>query len=373
MSGLFVDNEGKKFDWKKVGYHGRSAFAVVLAVVVLVGMGWGGYKVAHNAYISYKTTDDYLGAEGKADIVVDIPKATGTTEAGYILVENGVIKSVKAWRAAVAAAPTDVVIQAGKYKMRTEVSAEAALAVLQDTKNIQRVTVTLTEGLRMSEQWDTVTKKTTIKLADLQAVAKSPGKLGLPAWANNNPEGFLFPDTYEVDDNPTATELMGAQVKQFNKVAAEVNLEARAKTLGFTPYQILIIASLAEKEVHTEKDLKLVAGVIMNRLKAGQPLQLDSTVIYASGVKGRLTTTDEARKSKSPYNTYVVKGLTPGPISNPGKMAIEAALNPTKSDFMFFVVTDPGTGETAYTKTYAEHLQQVEKFKAWCNAHPGKC
>ncbi len=373
MSGLFVDNEGKKFNWKKVGYHARSAFAVLLAISVLVGMGWGGYKLVNNAYIAYKTTDDWLGDEGKADIVVEVPKGSGTIEVGYILVEEGVIKSIKAWRKAVADSPKDVVIQAGRYQLRTEISAEAALAMLGDSKNVVRTKVTLPEGLTMSEQWDIVTKKTTIKLADLQAVAKNPAKIGLPGYAKNNPEGFLFPDTYVVDDNPTAAELMSAQVTQFNRVAASVNLEARAKALGFTPYEILVIASLAEKEVHTEKDLKLVAGVIMNRLKAKQKLELDSTVIFASGKKGKLTTTDEDRKSKSPYNTYVHAGLPPGPISNPGKLALEATLNPTKSDYLFFVVIDPATGETAYSKTFAEHQQNVKKFQAWCQAHPGQC
>ena len=165
---------------------------------------------------------------------------------------------------------------------------------------------------------------------------------------------------------------MTAQVAQFKKVATELNFEDRAKTLGLTPMQALVIASIAEKEVKGE-DLPMVTGVLMNRLKQKMPLQLDSTVIYANNISGRLTTTDAERALNSPYNTYKVVGLPPGPIANPGQAALNAALNPTTTDFLYFVVIDPSTGETAFAKTFQEHQANVAKFQAWCQANPGKC
>ena len=373
MSGLFVDNE-RKFNWKKVFYHGRSAFAVLLSLAVLVGGGWAGYHYANKAYISYRTTDDYLGAEGVADVMVTVPRGAGMNQIGFILLDAGIIKSVKPWKKVVAAEAGTKDIQAGRYKMRSQISAEAAFAYLSDPKNIERTRVTLPEGLRLTEQWPIIEKATKITQADMKAIGADTKALGAPAWVPaKNAEGIMYPETYDVDDSPTAAELGAAQVKQFNAVLTELNFEDRAKAAGVTPYQALIVASIAEKEVRGEKDLALVTGVFYNRIKAGMPLQSDATVVYANNIKGRLTTTDAERQSKSPYNTYVVKGLPPGPVSNPGKLALAAAVNPTKSDYLFFVVIDPSTGETAFAKTLPEHEANVKKFQAWCQAHPGQC
>ena len=225
----------------------------------------------------------------------------------------------------------------------------------------------------MTEQWPLVTKAIPqVKLASLQALGKNPKSLGLPAWAGNKAEGFLFPDTYQVDDNPTAAELMTAQVGQFKKVSAELNFEDRAKTLGLTPMQALTIASIAEKEA-LDDDMAMVTQVFYNRIAKKMPLQSDATVVYANNVKGRLTTTDKERALKSPYNTYLYPGIPPGPISNPGKVALNAALNPTKHDYLYFVVVDPSTGETEFNTTLDAHNKSVAKFQAWCQANTGKC
>lgn len=373
MSGLFVDNE-RNFNWKKLWYHARSAFAVLLSLAVLVGGGWAGYHYANKAYIAYRTTDDFLGDEGVADVMVTVPRGAGMNQIGFILLDAGVIKSVKPWKKVAAAEAGSKDIQAGRYKMRTQISAEAAFNYLADPKNIERTRVTLPEGLRLSEQWPIIEKATKIKQADMKAIGADTKALGAPAWVPaTNAEGIMYPETYDVDDSPTAAELGSAQVKQFTTVMTELNFEDRAKATGVTPYQALIVASIAEKEVRGEKDLALVTGVFYNRIKAGMPLQSDATVVYANNIKGRLTTTDAERQSNSPYNTYVVKGLPPGPVSNPGKLALAAAVNPTKSDYLYFVVIDPDTGETAFAKTLAEHNQNVAKFQAWCQTHPGKC
>ncbi|CAI9410019.1 Endolytic murein transglycosylase [Aestuariimicrobium sp. T2.26MG-19.2B] len=373
MSGLFVDNEGK-YNWKKVLYHTRSAFAVLLSLAVLVGGGWATYHYANKAYIAYRTTDDYLGSAGVQDVMVTVPRGAGMNQIGFILLDAGVIKSMKPWRKVTAAEAGSKDIQAGRYKLRTQISAEAAFNYLADPKNIERTRVTLPEGLRLTEQWPIIEKATKIKPADMKAAEQNTKALGAPAWVPaKNAEGIMFPETYEVDDSPTAAELGSAQVRQFNTVITDLNFADRAKAIGVTPYNALIVASIAEKEVRGEKDLGLVAGIFYNRLKAGMPLQSDATVVYANNIKGRLTTTNKERAVKSPYNTYVNKGLPPGPVSNPGKLALTAAVNPTKTDFLYFVVVNPDTGETAFAKTLADHNKNVKKFQAWCQSNPGKC
>ena len=370
MSGLFVENQGP--NWKKILYHAKSAFAVLLSITVLVTLGWLGYRTVRNAYLDYKSEDDYLAVQGE-EVVFSVPKGASVNQIGELLVEDEIVKSAKAWRSATGKLGPDATFQAGRFKLRQQMPAAAAAAILSDPTKMIRVMVTIPEGLRMTDQWPLVTKAIPqIKQAQLEALAKNPKALGLPAWAGNKPEGFLFPETYEVDDSPTAQELMAAQVNQFKTVSGKLNFEERAKSLGLTPMQTLIIASIAEKEVRDE-ELPMVTGVIMNRLKAGMPLQMDSTVMYALNIKGRLTTTNEERDTKHPYNTYVNKGLPPGPISNPGEKALAAALNPTKHDYLYFVVIDPSTGENAFAKTFEEHKANVAKFQAWCQAHQGEC
>ena len=370
MSGLFVENQGP--NWKKILYHAKSTFAVLLSIAVLVTIGWLGYKTVRDAYLDYKSTDDYLSVQGEP-VEFSVPNGASVNQIGEMLVEVDIIKSQKAWKSAVAKQGADATFQAGRFKLNKQMPAAEAAAILSDPTKVIRIMVTIPEGLRMTEQWPLVTKAIPqVKLASLQALGKNPKSLGLPAWAGNKAEGFLFPDTYQVDDNPTAAELMTAQVGQFKKVSAELNFEDRAKTLGLTPMQALTIASIAEKEA-LDDDMAMVTQVFYNRIAKKMPLQSDATVVYANNVKGRLTTTDKERALKSPYNTYLYPGIPPGPISNPGKVALNAALNPTKHDYLYFVVVDPSTGETEFNTTLDAHNKSVAKFQAWCQANTGKC
>lgn len=117
----------------------------------------------------------------------------------------------------------------------------------------------------------------------------------------------------------------------------------------------------------------MIAGIIYNRLQQGMKLESDATVLYANHVEGKLTTNDEQRAKDSPYNTYLYNGLPPTPIDNPGATSMETAVTPIKSDYLYWVVTDPDKGTTAYSKTLAEHEKNVKKFQAWCQDHKGKC
>lgn len=370
MSGLFVENQGP--NWKKILYHAKSTFAVLLSIAILVTIAWVGYKTVRNAYLDYKSADDYLSVQGEP-LVFTVPQGASVNEIGSLLVEEDIIKSQKAWKSAVAKLGADASFHAGRFNLNHQMPASDAAAILSDPTKVIRVMVTIPEGLRMTDQWPLITKAIPqIPQKDLEALGKDPKVLGLPSWAGNKAEGFLYPETYEVDDTPTATELMTAQVAQFTKVTTELNFEDRAKTLGLTPMQVLTIASIAEKEA-LDDDMAMVTQVFYNRIAKKMPLQSDATVVYANNIKGRLTTTDEERALDSPYNTYKYPGIPPGPISNPGKLALNAALNPTQHDYLYFVVVDPSTGETEFNVTLAEHDKSVLKFQAWCQANPGKC
>jgi UPF0755 protein len=228
------------------------------------------------------------------------------------------------------------------------------------------------EGLRLTAQVDALVKGTKIKKSAFTKALDSPKKLGLPSYAKNRPEGFLFPDTYELVGNATATSVLKQMTGRFNDVAEEINLEADAKRLKVSPYDVVIVASILEKEVRGEGDRAKAARVIYNRLEKNEPLGLDSTVIYAEKLKTN-TTTPKDRASTSKYNTYKYAGLPPGPISAPGQAALEAAANPASGDWMYWVTVNFDTGETKFAKTQAEHDKYVKEFQAWCQAKKGRC
>ena len=196
-----------------------------------------------------------------------------------------------------------------------------------------------------------------------QAAAADPVALGLPAYANGVLEGFLFPATYDVEPDQTAADVLGAMVARTDQVLTDLAIPVDQRLTALTK------ASMVQAEAGSVEDMGKVARVLENRLADGMALQLDTTVNYANG-KGGITTTPEDRKNPSPYNTYVHKGLPPGPITNPGEQAISAVLNPTPGDWRFFVVVDPDSGDTRFAATKAEHDQNVELFRQWLRENP---
>ena len=229
------------------------------------------------------------------------------------------------------------------------------------------------EGTTALEQAAIIADKTGLAAADITAAAADTSAFALPAYAAGRLEGFLFPSTYAVQEPPQAAAIFATQVKQFGVVAEEISLEGRAAEMSVEPLSVVTIASIIASEVSEPADQPKVAAVIYNRLEQGMPLQMDSTVHYGVGKSGRVTTTAEDRAVESPYNTYLNTGLPPGPISNPGKSALEAALSPADIGSLFFVTVDLDTGETRFADTLEEHNANVALFQAWCQANTGRC
>ncbi|SEN34999.1 UPF0755 protein [Gemmobacter aquatilis] len=179
------------------------------------------------------------------------------------------------------------------------------------------------------------------------------------------PEGSLAPDGYEVEQGGAREEVLARMQAAQTQIIADL-WAARAEGLPYdTPEEAMVMASIVEKETGIAEERKLVASVFVNRLKQGMKLQTDPTVIYGitkgEGVLGRGLRASELRRA-TPYNTYVIDGLPPTPIANPGRLSIEAALNPESSDFLFFVAD--GTGGHVFAKTLAEHNENVAKWRA---------
>ena len=367
-----LDPEVKPSPAREIAHQGKGCLAVLLSLAVLVVGGYLVYDRASGLLAGFGEVPDYPGP-GKGSVTITVPEGAALDDIGGILVDNKVVKSTAAWSEAVRSEERATSVQAGRYIMQTEMRAIDALSLLINPGESRvRAQFTVPEGLRLTAQVDALVKGTKIKKSAYEKALDKPEKLGLPSYAKNKPEGFLFPDTYELTGQATATSVLNQMTARFGDVADQVDLEGAAKRLDRSPYDLVIVASIIEKEVRAEGDRAKVARVLYNRLEAGEPLGLDSTVIYAEKLKTN-TTTPKDRASTSKYNTYRYQGLPPGPISAPGQAALEAAANPANGKWMYFVTVDFDTGETKFAETAAEHEKNVKEWQAWCRAKSGRC
>jgi UPF0755 protein len=357
---------------KEIARTAKGCFAVFVAAAVLVLGGYFIWDKTSTFLSTFGEIPDYPGP-GKTKILLDVPEGASLDVIGGILVERDVVKSTKAWDRAVRSEERATSVQAGRYLMKTQMKAIDALRLLINPGSSKiRLQFTIPEGLRLSAQVDALVKGTKIKKSAYRAALDKPKTLNLPKYAKQHPEGFLFPNTYELTADSTATSTLRQMVDQYKAVTREIEFEADAKKLKRTPYEVLIVASIIEREVHREEDRARVARVIYNRLDKDKKLELDSTVTYAENLK-TTTTTPKDRQSKSKYNTYRYKGLPPGPISAPGKAALEAAANPEKGKWLYFVTVNLDTGETKFAEKQADFEKIRLEYQSWCQSHPGRC
>ena len=387
------DDEGvdQMFDGSTRGHGLRNALIIVLVLAIVVGLGVLGYTKGRQWINSFGVAD-YPGP-GDTAVQVTIPSGAASRTMAAILQQADVVASTQAFLNAVNAdMSTYNKIYPGVHNMKTKMSGVQALAALADPKNLVQNTFTIPEGTRNTTAFATINSKTGVAVADLQALAAAPTGLGLPVWAVNadstdQPEGFddqlegyLFPDTYSFDPQPTAASVLTPMVSQFNQVISSLDFVDKAQAEGLTPQQAVVLASLIQAEAYIPADATSdnsdaadIAQVILNRMAQGMPLQLDSTVSYANNVSGSINLTNDQMNIDSPYNTYANKGLPPGAICNPGKVALEAAVNPSEGTYLYFVTVNLDTHETKFASTLDEHNQYVAELTAWCNANPGRC
>ncbi len=192
------------------------------------------------------------------------------------------------------------------------------------------------------------------ELLDKKEVAEKEAFLKLVKDSEKTSEGYLFPDTYEVSKKYGAENMVKVMLSNFNQIAIENKFTEKAEEIGFSLDEIIILASIIEKEAKFSKEKNKVSSVFHNRLKKGMKLQSCATIQYIlEEPKERLDEND--LKIDSPYNTYLYKGLPPGPICNPGLDSIMAALEPEEEDYLYFVLGE--NGKHIFSKTYQEHLK----------------
>jgi UPF0755 protein len=364
------DRRGKSKTKKKGGRNGLAC--LVVAAVLAGGLGTVGYFGYQFLRGQFGEAPDFSGTGVPETVEVTIPKGAGGYEIGGILKERGVVKSVEAFVAAQTKNPKGGTIQDGVYLLKKEQSAESAVESMLNPAS--RNNLTIPEGTRNAAVYTSIDKKLKLKPGTTESVAEAKAdSLGLPDWAKNHEdvkdplEGFLFPAAYPVSQGDKPEAILKKMVTRANQEYEKAGLESKAKGLGLeNPWELLTLASLVQVEGKTEDDFRKMSEVVYNRLKpenteTNQLLQFDSAFNYLKGQSKIDISEDEINSNQDPYNTYVHRGLTPGPISNPGNEALTAALNPTDDGWLYFVATD-GMNKTEFAKTLAEHQKLVDKF-----------
>lgn len=252
-------------------------------------------------------------------------------------------------------------VKAGEYRLPAEGSPREILDILMKGR-IYLHPVTVAEGLTGREIFAVFTAAGFGSDADFRTAFGAVDDIALWDPQAADQEGYLFPETYHLPKGISAKDIFLNMTGQFKEVFGESG-RRRAAELHMTVRQIVILASLIEKETALPDEKPLVSAVFHNRLRLGMKLDCDPTIIYALKLKGpfegRLRTKD--LKYDSPYNTYLYGGLPPGPIANPGRASLEAALHPSDADYLYFVAKNDGGHQ--FSRTLAEHRQAVKKYR----------
>ena len=369
---------GRRRARKRRGLPGCLAALVALAVLVggfYVAVIWGIDKVRDQ----FGSAEDYPGP-GRGNVTYQVVRGASAGSIGRDLKAEGVVASVEAFMDAANASPDWSNLQAGYFPLKKEMAAADAVAILVDPANMVKATVTIPEGLRVVDIVKILAKETDYKVADFEKVLDQPAKLGLPSYAEGNPEGYLFPATYDFGPDATPLSMLTDMVDRWHQAASDADLEAAAADLGYTPAELMTVASLVQAEGRGD-DMPKIARVIYNRIEnpgngvTNGLLQVDASVNYAlnRSTIAVLTQAEIDSVADSPYNTYKQTGLPPTPIEAPGDEAIAAAAHPADGDWLFYVTVNLKTGETKFTEDYQEFLTFKQELQEYCDTQSDRC
>ncbi|MDQ0287045.1 UPF0755 protein [Desulfofundulus luciae] len=293
---------------------------------------------------------------------VTIPRSASSSNIGRILHEEGLVHSAWFFNFYTRLKGVDGRLKAGPYTFSTAQSLPEIVNELVKGPDEGRV-FTIPEGFNLKQIAELLEREGLVTRRDFLAAAAGdtfdyPFLHGLPAGPNRL-EGYLFPDTYRVGSNTSAHEVIDLMLSRFDRKLKEMDYYRKVKAAGLTLHQAVIIASMVEREARVDRERPLIAGVIFNRLKRDMPLQIDATVQYALGSQ-RAKLYYKDLEVDSPYNTYLIRGLPPGPIACPGEASLLAAVQPAKTSYLYYVARPDGTH--AFASTLDEHNANKRKY-----------
>lgn len=348
---------------------------VVAIILALLGLAagtaayiWLNYEDQVRKVLGWEIPpEDYVGeGTGEATLVIE------SGDDGYIitqkLVEADIVKSFDAFYALLLAADPPVPFYPGYYVLAQQMSSQAALEALQDPANRVENVALIHEGRSIDQAFEILSAATEIPIEDFEAAAQDLSLYGVPEKAPSL-EGYLFPATYRFDPGVDAEGVIRTLVNRTFESLDRLGVEPDDR------HRVLTIASLIQREAGSKADdFYKVSRVVQNRLDQGMRLQFDSTSHYgyawAHGQRldGGVFSNREELEDPNPYNTYVHTGLPIGPIGAAGDLAIDAAVNPVKGKWLYFVAVNLDTGETKFSETLAQHNAAVREMQQWCRA-----
>jgi UPF0755 protein len=363
----------------------RHTLAIVgTLIVVAVAVTVAAFVFVYNHYIAKPS--DYSGA-GTGTVLVEVQQNDTLSDIGAELHDKGVVASVEAFTDAAADEPRAQGVQPGAYNLRSHMSAKSALALLLDPSSRVNADVLVREGATTLDVLERLTAQPCddnapaskicgpgMNEADVTSALTNIKALGLPTdylVDGKTPtalEGFLYPATYYFGEDTKPADALQQMITEFTDAARRTDFTAAAAENGITPYQQLIIASIAQAEAKYPEDFGKVARVILNRLAANRALQIDATSAYAAKLRGVDPTNTIYAQEKGPYNTYNHLGLPPTPIGNPGADAMAGAASPDDGNWLYYVNKD-AAGHLFFTHSYAAFSDAVDK----CRAHNWGC
>ncbi len=324
-------------------------FAVAATVIVVICGGLA---------LFFLGVRPVTAAADAPQVIFTVDQGEGFRTIADALAAAGLVRSAFVFDAVAVFAGRAGALKAGSYRLSPSMSPWAIAAALSDGASAE-ATVTIPEGSDIFA----------IDRILSAALVTQPGAFAHYALSRNL-EGYLFPDTYRFSIGESPADIATAMTNDFNAKAAPLLAADPAHAA-----KVVIIASILEKEVQSQADQEVVAGIILKRIAIGMPLDIDATICYAKSLGGRAAESSTPAipsggacalspvdfTIKSPYNTYLYKGLPPGPIGNPGVSAITAALHPRASSYLYYL-TDPATGKTIFAKTLDEQNQNRVKY-----------
>jgi UPF0755 protein len=296
----------------------------------------------------------------KKQIAVTIPESSNARQIAVLLEQKKLVRSQSAFLTYARRKHLDGQLKAGNYRLSRSQSVPEIVQIIAAGK-VALNTITIPEGYTVAQIGELLVNRHICTAEQWTAALQKDYNYDFLQKAPSGPhhlEGFLYPDTYSIPDRVTAEQIIDLMLKNFDKVWTQY-FKDQASAKKADAYQTVVIASMIEREAQLSSERKIIAGVIYNRMNSNMPLQIDATVVYALGRQTDLVTYKDL-EIDSPYNTYKYAGLPPGPISCPGKASLEAALNPGKHSFYYYVAK--GDGSHQFSSTYAEHLQAKQKY-----------
>jgi UPF0755 protein len=352
-------SRGPRQRWRDSGASGGFARRRVLAVAALLALVVGIYGL-------YATFQPFHG-QADGQVSVTIPEGADVGEIGRLLADAGVIDSATFFGINATITGRRGGLRPGDSELARNMSYGEAIDALSEGPEVKVVptfSITIPEGLAREETAPAVQQNESVtgnylRATQSDAAVRRARRAGLPR-GERNLEGFLFPSTYELVDPSPARDLVTKQIEAFDEAMSQVEMR-RARRANLTRYDVVIIASMVEREAQLDRERPLVAAVIWNRLSEGMPLGIDATIRYAENNWENPLLMSELERD-SPYNTRLNRGLPPTPIGNPGLASLEAAADPASEDYLYYVVK-PGTcGEHSFSSTEAEFQRDVARY-----------